>query len=217
MRNYNSTYRSFGEVIAANPFSQAARAPHVMWTKELTLGGLVGGDFGASSYYTGQSYEPKLTPPIILNGRIYYNIYPTSLFGWQGTGFTCADLRTGEVIWTNPDYTITAAQVLYLNSGNEQGAVALLWQIESAGLFGPPVATYRMFNAFTGQLVCTFTNGMPGTVYFGSDGTMFVDVLSGQGGWNALWNSTKAFEANFMYFGTEPGITMFEPQLGTYN
>jgi hypothetical protein len=216
MRNYNATYRSFGEVIAANPFSQAARAPHVMWTKELTLGGLVGGEYGAASYYTGQSYEPKLTPPIILNGKLYYNIYPSGLFGGQGTGFACADLRTGEVLWTNPDYTITAAQILQLNSGNEQGAVALLWQVESAGLFGPPIATYRVFDAFTGRYMFTFENGMPGTMYFGSDGTMFINVLNAAAGWNALWNSTKAMEANFMYLGTEPGITMFEPASGTF-
>jgi len=216
MRNYNATYRSFGEVLAVNPYSQAAKAPHVMWTKELTLGGLVGGDYGAESYYTGQSYEPKLTPPIILNGRLYYNIYPSSLFAGQGTGFTCADLRTGEILWTNMDYTITAAQILKLNSGNEAGAVALLWQVESAGLFGPPIATYRVFNAFTGKHMLTFENGMPGTMYFGADGTMFLNVLNVAGGWNALWNSTKAFEANGMFFGTEPGITMFEPAPGTY-
>ncbi len=211
MRNYNATYRSFGEVLAANPFSQAARAPHVMWTKELYLGGLVGGDYGADSYYTGQSYEPKLTPPIVLNGRLYYNIYPNSLFGPQGTGFACADLRTGEVIWTNPDYSITAAQILMLNSGNEAGAVALLWQVESGGIFGPPTATYRAFNAFTGKYMFTFANGMPGTMYFGKDGTMFINVLNVAAGWNALWNSTKAMESNFMFLGTEPGITMFEP------
>ena len=216
MRNYNSTYRSFGEVVAANPFTQAARAPHVMWTKPLATGGLVGGDFGAESYYTGQSYEPKLTPPIILNGKVYYNIYPNSLFGPTGTGFSCADLRTGEVLWTNPDYTITAGQTLLLSSGNEQGVVSLLWQIESAGFFGPPIATYRMFDAFTGQLILTFANGMPGTVFFGSDGAMYVDVLSNQAGWNALWNSTKALDNNFMYIGTEPGITMFEPRPGVY-
>jgi hypothetical protein len=216
MRNYNATYRSFGEVLASNPYSQAARAPHVMWTKELTLGGLVGGEYGAEGYYTGQSYEPKLTPPIILNGKLYYNIYPSSLFGGQGTGFACADLRTGEVLWTNPNYTITAAQILKLNSGNEQGAVALLWQVESGGIFGPPVATYRAFDAFTGRYMFTFANGMPGTMYFGSDGTMYINVLNVAAGWNALWNSTKAMEANFMYLGTEPGITMFEPSSGTF-
>jgi hypothetical protein len=210
MRNYNATYRSFGEVLAANPYSQAVRAPHVMWTKELTLGGLVGGDFKAGSYYTGQSYEPKLTPPIILNGRLYCNIYPSSLFGSSYTGFQCIDLRTGEVLWTNPDYSINYAQVLMLSSGNEAGAIAMLWQVDFLG-------TYTAFDAFTGQKMLSFENGAAGTTFFGSDGTMFVDVLNVEKGWNALWNSTKAFEGNFMYLGTDPGITMFTPRPGTYD
>ncbi len=216
MRNYNSTYRSFGEVVAANPFSQAARAPHVMWTKELTMGGLIGGDFGAESYYTGQSYEPKLTPPIIMNGKLYYNIYPTSLFGFRGTGFVCVDLRTGQELWRNTNYTVTCGQVYTYYTGNEAGGDAYLWKIDSPGIFGPPIATYHMFDAFTGDYMMTFANGMPGAVYFGKDGTMFVDVLNGQAGWHALWNSTKAFESNFMIIGTEPGITMWEPRSGVY-
>ena len=47
--------------------------------------------------------------------------------------------------------------------------------------FGPPIATYHMFDAFTGDYMLTFANGMPGAVYFGKDGTMFVDVLNGTG------------------------------------
>ncbi|MFB3889852.1 MAG: PQQ-binding-like beta-propeller repeat protein [Candidatus Bathyarchaeia archaeon] len=216
MRNYNATYRSFGEVVAANPFSQAPRAPHVMWTKPLTMGGLIGGDFGAESYYTGQSYEPKITPPIIINGRLFYNIFPTSLFGAKGQGFVCVDLRTGEEIWRNNNWTVTLGQVYTFYSGNEAGGEAFLWKVDSPGIFGPPIATYHMFDAFTGNYILTFANGMPGTTYFGRDGTMFVDVLNGQAGWHALWNSTKALEANFMIIGTEPGITMLEPQPGVY-
>jgi hypothetical protein len=219
MRAYNATYSAFGEVAAANPYSQGVRAPHVMWTLPLTAGGLIGGQYGAESYYTGQSYEPKLTPPIIMNGILYYNIYPSSLFGSTNTGFAAVDLRTGQQLYVNPNYTVTCGQVFLVNSGNQGGGEAYLWSEVGGGFFGPPIASYLLFDAFTGQLICSFPNGMPGTIFYGSDGTMFIDILDGQAGWHALWNSTKCFQNNGLILETTTGgqLGMFEPRSGSFD
>jgi hypothetical protein len=87
MRGYNTTYvMSNGDAVKGclNPYSTAPRAPHVMWTKELALGGLTGGSYGDSSYYTGLTYEAKFTPPIVMDGKIYYRTYPSDFGIAQG-------------------------------------------------------------------------------------------------------------------------------------
>jgi hypothetical protein len=58
-----------------NPYSQAPMTAHIAWTKELLLGGLVGGEHDSTSFYTLNDYEMSLFPPIIINGRLYYNYH----------------------------------------------------------------------------------------------------------------------------------------------
>ena len=186
MRGYNATYRAFDSVAAFDPYTTAPRSAHVVWTKELAIGGLVGGEFGSESYFSGLSYETKFTPPIIINGRLYYNIYQSTL---ELPGFVCVDLRTGQELWRNNNYTLTCGQIYDYVSGNETGVVPYLWSIDT---------TYRMFDAFTGDLILSFANASKGTVVYGDDGTMFVYVLDGVNNWLAMWNSTKAFLENGM-------------------
>ena len=155
MRGYNATYTAFlGSVAAFDPYTTAPGSAHVVWTKELALGGLVGGEFGSESYFSGLSYETKLNPPVIINGRLYYTIYPST----SGLpGFVCVDLRTGQELWRNNNYTITCAQLYSYVSGNETGIVPYLWSIGS---------TYRIFDAFTGDLILSFANASTGTVVY---------------------------------------------------
>jgi outer membrane protein assembly factor BamB len=211
-RAYSARFGSFGEVSGYNPYSQAARAPHVMWTKELTLGGLIGGDFGTYSYYAGHSYEPKFAPPIVMNGRIYYKIYQSGTSGAAGsigTGFVCVDLRTGEEIWKNTQSIVTHGQVFNYMSGNQMGGIGYLWNIATP--------SYQMFDAFTGDLLVTYANATAGDVIYTSDGTMLVYVLNAQRGWLALWNSTKAGIAVGFDALTPAGLGQWRPKAGTYD
>jgi outer membrane protein assembly factor BamB len=211
-RAYSSHYGSFGEVSGYNPYSQAAMAPHVMWTKELTLGGLIGGDYGAYSYYGGHSYEPKLCPPIIMNGRLYYKTYQSGTSGGPGsigTGFVCVDLRTGEQLWKNTASVVTHGQIYNYMSGNQMGGIAYLWNIATPA--------YQMFDAFTGDLLVTYANATAGDVVYGSDGTMFVYILNAQRGWVAMWNSTKAGVAAGFDALTPAGLGQWRPKTGTYD
>jgi len=195
MRSYYSPFRTFDSAGGFNPYSQAPRAPHVMWTKELDLGGLVGGEHGSTSYYQGLSYQPKFSPPIVMNGRLYYNIYQSN-FGSQpvGPGFVCVDLRTGQELWRNEIATIQVGQLYNFVSGNQMGVIPFLWSVEST--------TWQVYNAFTGDLVLSFANAIPaemifdGTIVMGNDGTMYVYYIDGKNNWLAMWNSTKAFEAS---------------------
>ncbi len=205
MRGYNATYRAFDSVSAFNPYSSAPNSSHVVWTKELAFGGIVGGEFGSKSYFSGLSYETKLNPPLIVNGRLYYNLYPPTL---NLPGFVCVDLRTGQELWRNLNFTVTCAQLYNYVSGNETGVVPYLWSIDS---------TYRMFDAFTGDLIVSFANASKGTVVYGDDGTMFVYILDGASNWLAKWNSTKAFYENGMIGWTPNNITMWGIRTGTFD
>lgn len=212
MRSYSSYYGSFGEVTGFNPYTQAARAPHVMWTKELTLGGLIGGEYGAFSYYAGHSYEPKLAPPIIMNGRLYYKTYQSGYSGAQGsigTGFICVDLRTGEEIWTKTTGIVSHGQVFNYISGNQMGGIGYLWNVANGA--------YQMYDAFTGDLFATFTGATAGDVLYGDDGTMYVYILNSRNGWFLKWNSTKACEAAGFDERTPAGLGLWRPKSGTYN
>ncbi len=211
--SYNSTYATWFPSCAYNPYSQAALAPHLMWTKSLDFGGLVGGEFGGTEYYTGLSYETKLPLTIIINGVLYYNIRIGSSLT---QGFAAVDLRTGEELWRVMDDTLRCGQLFNFNSGNQFGVNAYLWSMGS---------TYKMYDAFTGQLTCSFANASTGTILRGDDGTIYVYILDGANGWLAMWNSTKAFQNEGMlpqYPGSPAsieGASLLEwrPRSGTFD
>ncbi|MFB3888582.1 MAG: PQQ-binding-like beta-propeller repeat protein [Candidatus Bathyarchaeia archaeon] len=216
-RNYDAAGGSMDSAGAFAPYSQAPRAAHIVWTKELDLGGLTGGEYGPYSYFPGFSYEPKLIPPIIMNGRLYY-------MERSDPGFVCVDLRTGEKLWhqpalypfypsnvgsaTNPTW-ITHGQLLNFNSGNQGGVNAYLWSVQAG--------SYRMFSAYSGELMVEFANATAGTVVRGSDGTMFVYILNGAANWLTCWNSTKAFEATRQMWISDSGVPAWRPQPGVHD
>ena len=93
-----------------DPYTTAPATAHIMWTKPYAIPALIGGNYGVAgsdqytNYYSTPQYEPKFIPPIIINGVLYYNLYPgssTSLEGW-----VAVDLYTGQTLWTQNYTTI---------------------------------------------------------------------------------------------------------------
>jgi outer membrane protein assembly factor BamB len=202
MNGYNATGKAFDAQFGFNPYSQAPRSSHIMWTKELGLGGIVGGAMGDQSYYAGLSYESKASPAIVMEGRLYYNIKPSSSIN---QGFVCVDLRTGKELWrnTNWTYSITLGQELEYTTGNQGGvAGAYLWQTGSV---------YRMFDAFSGDLLLTFANASTGTNVFDSNGNLLVYTLNGAGRWLSMWNSTRALDKSGLIQYNPSGEGMYRP------
>ncbi len=71
-------------------YGLAPESAHVMWTKPIWTGGIMDERFGAG--YQTYHYEGlHFTPPIILDGKLYYNVYSLPREGWY-----CVDLYTGE-------------------------------------------------------------------------------------------------------------------------
>jgi outer membrane protein assembly factor BamB len=194
MASYSLQYKTAAGVSvgAYNPYSQAPRAPHIMWTKEIATGGLVGGDQKSNTYYSGASYRSMFSPPIIMDGKLYYNTNSLGLASGTGTGFVCVDLRTGQQLWENTDgKSLTCGQEWYAQkySYTNAGVMPFLW-----------TTSWEGYNPANGKWMFNFTN-YPSSLsrpVFSDDGSMLVYLLGK--GWLAMWNSS-----------------LIRPTTGTYN
>ncbi len=172
-----------------NPYTTVPDTAHVVWTKPLVFGGLIGGDFGGtatSNYYNGKSYEPAFGPPVIINGVLYYNDPAT-----PRQGFYAVDLRTGETLWHQESTVgITNGQVYNYMSPNQQGGIPYLWYMS-----GDP---WYMYDAVTGNLILKIENITTGTTapmtsgstVQGPNGELLVYVMDSTDNWLAMWNSS---------------------------
>jgi outer membrane protein assembly factor BamB len=224
MPGYRDTFRPFdwgGGAYA--PYSKAPNTAHIVWAKPLDVGGLIGGEYGPTNYYTGMSYETKFTPPIIINGVLYYNApnYPRY-------GFYAVDLRTGQQLWHNngtgpsnymspPPTTegqfpgaipLAFGQVFDYESPNQHGGIPYLWGINSAN---PANVVYDLYDARTGNWILSLVNGTTGRTMTGPNGEILVYILNGARNWLALWNSTKAIPTAFT---VGSGAWQWRPGLG---
>ncbi len=82
------------------PDGSGPETSHVMWTKPLQWGGVVGGSSTANlgeGYYTGSSYNPRFASAIVMQGTLFYQ----EPWGNSGGGgdYLAVDLQTGEELW----------------------------------------------------------------------------------------------------------------------
>jgi hypothetical protein len=60
------------------PAGRAPSSPHVMWTKPISFGGIVGGSNVGSSvdvnFYSGTAYQFRFANPLIMYGRLFYTL-----------------------------------------------------------------------------------------------------------------------------------------------
>jgi outer membrane protein assembly factor BamB len=186
------------------PYTTAPNTAHIVWTKELTFGGIAGGETGETSYFEGHVYSNHFAPPVIISGRLYYND-PNP----PAQGFHCVDLRTGEDIyysnsssnptggmlfWMSNGGTggITCGQIVGYNSINQHGTFAFLWSLSNT--------VFTMYDAFTGNAIVSFTNVSSSTslnsngpvVTSDENGNIIYYILDGTNNWLLKWNSSRA-------------------------
>ena len=210
-----------------NYYTTAPETPHIVWTRPITFGGIVGGAFGDTGYYTGQSYEyywgmRSAGQPIVLMGRLYYNVDQPPRYGYYSI-----DLRTGEEIWwrnsTGPmqggtgftssgNYPqINFGQLFHYGSPNQHGIIAYLWSTYGT--------TWQMHDAFTGNIICSIENVPPTGTRFGpshvvANETGDIQILNvGQNNaWLGLWSSYKSIWYKEAWDSNE--YLMWRPNLG---
>jgi outer membrane protein assembly factor BamB len=207
MMAYDQSPHNFNGLGAFSPYTTGPESSHILWTKQLQMGGLVSAKFGDKSYYPSEIYE-QYYQPVILNGYIYYVEHTPNSVGTAGStgsnrnenlGTRCISLYTGEEIFFAENVTIDLAQTLDIELPNKHGILPYLWSIPGINSYSPfggnPAIglTWEIFDAFTGVKLLRIENATGGNPTFGPNGELLIYSLGGNGKWLTLWNSTKCF------------------------
>ena len=170
------------------PNGIAPNSAHVMWTKPLQDGGVVGGNYPGITYYEGDSYEMRFGNPMVIDGRLYYPLPLGS--GQTGGGYACVDLRTGQQIWwQNWTSSLPAyGQIYDYESINQHGVLptGILWRTSGT--------TMMAYDALTASWLFNLTNCPSGNNYYGPSGEITRYILNVNNKWLALWNNTAAHD-----------------------
>jgi outer membrane protein assembly factor BamB len=167
-----------------NPYTKAPNSPHIVWTKQVGFGGLIGGEYGdtaGSNFYSTGQYEAYFKA-VIINGILYYTSLPVSSTNPQGT--IAVDVRTGEELWTKPmNGTLRCGQIFNYVSPNQYGGLSYLW-----------TTTWSMYDAMTGSWILDITGGpsVPSQLVMGEDGSVLAYYINSTTGTFNLWNSSRA-------------------------
>ena len=158
---------------------------HIMWTKPLQEGGVVGGDNfegrEGNTWFDGSAYQQRFVNPIIVDGKIIYNGQSGYLAGTSGRYHTyVVDLRTGEVLMDSE--TAVAFSFAYIpdfENGNQHGVSQVF------------LCTSNFGQAYDLNLVNKWnTTGVPsGYAVMGPNGEFLKYILNTTS--ISEWNSTK--------------------------
>ena len=184
------------QALRFQPDGTAPNSAHVMWTKPLEDGGVVGGtNTGGDgmTYYDGTAYEGRFGAPLVMYGRLYYGV-PKSDQPATG-GYACVDLRTGENIYWQNMTLPTFGQLYDYESFNQHGVVGngYLWSVSGTN--------WTAYDASTGNWLFNFYNVPSGagssaswgvSSIYGSNGEIVYYQLNATAKWLALWNNTAA-------------------------
>jgi hypothetical protein len=188
---------------------------HIMWTRPLQAGGVVGGDMfeiQGDTYFEGSAYLQRFNNPIIVYGRLYYTetigVGP-SFFGGNYGPTTCVDLRTGEEVWSRADVSPLSFGYIYaMHNPNQHG---VMQPVLCSSNFGD------CYDGDTGDYLFSFTGVPSGAKAFGPQGEYLIYSIANAGTsdnpdyYLAQWNSTKPFYLSFATGGLTP------TQSGTYD
>jgi hypothetical protein len=172
------------------PDGIAPNSSHVMWTRAVNDGGVVGGSnigVDGNTFYTGSSYEQRFSKPIIVDGRLFYQLPSGNAAG--GGGFQAVDLRTGEALWwlNTTNTGVPAFGYLYdYQTPNQHGVIpnGLLFTSNFAKAIDP-------VNGL--PLALNITNVPSGYEVLGPSGEHLRYQVDTSQKWLAQWNSSKVF------------------------
>jgi hypothetical protein len=176
----------------------APNSAHVMWTRSIEDGGIVGGtelNLPGNAFYSGTQYNPRFDNPVIMHGRLYYEL-PYGNSGGGG-GEIAVDLRTGEKEWwlNTTDVGVPSFGYYYAyEMYNQHGVVPQGWLFTNN--FG------RAIDPRTGiPSTLNITNVPSGTSILGPSGEQLRYTIANIGNgtnpdWRLTqWNSSKVFQA----------------------
>jgi len=163
----------------------APETAHILWTKELALGGLVGGEFGEVQYEMGDAYEGKFLGSVIIGGKLYYNRFEERGGANVEQEVVAVDLHTGEELWVRNwnNARLAFGQTFFWDSYNYHGVFGYLWAVDGT--------TWDAYDAQTGRWVYSMINVPSGWNLYGDKGEIYRYTVDLQNGWMTLWNSSR--------------------------
>ncbi len=183
----------------------APESPHIMWTKPIEFGGIVGGDFPTDGigFYSGGSYEGRFNNAIIMYGRLYVEL-PLGHSG-SGGGYVCIDLATGEELWRRDDVSPRFGQLYNYESMNQHG-------VEGGVLFATSGNKWIGIDAFTGKNVYNLTGVPSGFGLYTQAGEIERYVLDYDSRTLGLWSTAATNSTNFVRTpGTSSNAYQYRP------
>ena len=201
---------SFGHPGAFQPDGTAPNSAHVMWSKPIQYGGVLGGNqsgipggIPGEMYFEGGSYSVRWTNPIIMYGTLFYE----EPYGNGGTGgdYVAVDLRTGKEVWRIND-TATGVSLVpsfgynyALENPNQHGFIPNGILIATYTQGG--VTYWKGYEPSTGRLTTMTVTNIPsgGVNLAGPQGEYLKLILTNYGttanpNWRLLqWNSSRVF------------------------
>lgn len=201
---------SYGVPGAFQPDGPAPNSAHVMWSKPVQYGGVVGGNqsgvaggISGEMYYEGGSYNVRWANPLIMYGTLFYQ----EPYGNGGTGGDCVavDLRTGKEVWrinasaTGVSLVPSFGYNYALESPNQHGLLPDGLLIATYTRSG---ATYwAAYDPANGRLTTMNITNVPsgGVNKAGPNGEYLKIILTNLGtsanpNWRLLeWNSSRVF------------------------
>jgi hypothetical protein len=143
------------------PYGQAPRSAHILWTKPTSFGGQPGGEIASDqeSQFTSSSILKNHFNPIIVYGVLIYQEWPTAN---NPSGIDkplmlkAVDLKTGTTLWerqrgiTNGE-DIIWGQIQKFHTIQEYGSFATFWSSGSGSML-------YVYDVFTGDHMANVTN-----------------------------------------------------------
>jgi hypothetical protein len=202
-----------GETLAGANDVVGSLTSHIMWTKEIGPGGIVGGNqtvIAGDSYFEGSAYCQRYDNPIIVDGMLYYN--PPVSFADGDTGnLTCVNLQTGAVVWIGPQVQISFAYIYDVQDPNDHGVYPPI-------LFTSNFA--QAYDAFTGAFMFSETGVPSGTTILGPNGEHLILSLVNLGtpttpNWYLQeWNSSRLWGNEYSGPSTVPPVVPYISKQG---
>jgi hypothetical protein len=198
-------------------WGKAPESAHVLWATPMWSGGIMDGRFGNTGYQTAHYEGISLTPPLVVDGKLYYNVQSLPREGWY-----CLDLYTGEELYfrntTGPVTSVGGGfdasgelaigklaygQIYNYESPNQHGGFPYLWSTSG------PAGTWQMYDAYSGSYICSIKNApmwagsasfffVGGTAVYGKDGSLTWYNLANLGTMTnpdyyiQCWNTSRA-------------------------
>jgi hypothetical protein len=194
-----------------NAYSDGPESSHVLWSRPVWPGGVMGGQIGENSiqrqYYSGQSYEGYGGPSLCVDGKIYYTVGQPPAYGWYAV-----DLYTGKTLYyennTDAHHAVpTYGQILNIDNPNQHGGFVYLWRTSGVALEGNPGGVngtvWELLDGYTGNMIGRIANvSTTGTQFMDKIGSICYLNLANRGNatnpnWRmTIWNTTQAIWAN---------------------